>query len=205
MRWLSVVLRGWVFGVVLGLVLGGGLGTFVFPGLGSVVGGTYGAVVGAVAGLWQGLLMAVGTWFGRSAVGDRVWSGLVAGGLAVVVATVAPAVRYGLSLTGSVHREVLAVGVVLASCSAAAGAAAGRFVTCGVPVDGLRHSERVPAVGAVLGALLPVVRTVMEPGFAPSPLPTVAAVAAVAALAALGAASGCALAAITLLLRMAES
>lgn len=202
MRWLLVVFRGWIFGVVLGLVLGGGFGTFVFPGLGSVVGGTYGAVVGAVAGLGHGLLMAVGTWFGKSPVGDGAWSGVAAGGLAVVVTAVLPAVRYGLSLTGSVHREALTVGAVLASCSGAAGAAAGRFVTCGMPVDGLRHSERVLVVGAVLGALLPAVRAIMEPSFAPSPLLTVV---ALAIMVGVGAASGCALAALTLLLRMMES
>lgn len=197
---LWVVFRGWIFGAVLGVVLGGGYGTFAFPALGTLVGSSYGAGIGAVAGLGQGLLVAVGTWFGTSPIADRIWSGVVAGTVAVVVATVVPVTSTILGVAGPVvgKDEVMLV-AVLTACSAAAGAAAGRFITCGAPVDGLRRPRRVFAAGAVVGAVLPAVRLLPETVEGRVDLSEIA------LLVVVGAVSGCALAAVALLLRVAET
>lgn len=199
MHWLAVWFRGWFFGVVLGAVLGGGLGTFAFPGLGTVIGVMYGAPIGAVAGLAQGLLVVLCGSFDVSPIADRIWSAMVAGAVALVVTMELPLTSRILGTAEDMaDNRARVLVVVLAACSAAAGATAGRFITCGATVDGLRRPRRVLAAGAILGAVLAVLRVVTVPGGGTVDLTTVA------TLVGVGAVSGCVLAALALLVRIAE-
>lgn len=56
---------GWA-GAALGAKVGATIGTAIAPGLGTAIGGALGGVVGGIAGssLAQGLMNAVGSWFG---------------------------------------------------------------------------------------------------------------------------------------------
>lgn len=58
---------GWA-GAALGAKVGATIGTAIAPGLGTAIGGALGGVVGGIAGssLAQGLIDAVGSWFGDS-------------------------------------------------------------------------------------------------------------------------------------------
>lgn len=58
---------GWV-GAAMGAKVGATIGTAIAPGLGTAIGGALGGVVGGIAGssLAQGLIDAVGSWFGDS-------------------------------------------------------------------------------------------------------------------------------------------
>lgn len=200
MHWLAVGFRAWIFGVALGVVLGGGLGTFGLPGLGTVLGAVYGAAVGAMAGLAQGLLVVLGSSFDVSPLADRIWSGTVSGAIGFVVTMEMSGIGVILTSAGYMldNPHVVLV-AVLTACSAAAGAAAGRFMTCGAPVDGLRRPRRAFAAGAVVGAVLPAVRLLPETVEGRVDLSEIA------LLVVVGAVSGCALAAVALLLRVAET
>lgn len=144
--------RAWFFGVVLGVVLGGGLGTLFLPVAGSIMGVVLGVSLGAIAGVGAALLIAPAALFPRSLIGDRIWPGVVAASLTLLLA--GKVVFEGFSL-----RNLLDVTVVLglACLAGLMSAGFGPTVVRGVRIRLLR-SPAAGAVGALVGGVVAVVR-----------------------------------------------
>jgi len=144
--------RGWLFGVVLGLLLGGGLGTFFIPVVGTIYGAVVGVSLGASAGLGAALLIAPAAFFPRSLVGDRIWPGVVAASLTLLLS--GKVVFEGLSLRSLFDLTVV---LGLAFLAGVLSAWFGPTVVRGVRIRLLR-TPAAGAVGASVSGLVAVVR-----------------------------------------------
>ena len=150
--------RGWCFGAMLGLVLGAGLGTLLIPLVGTIFGTLIGVPLGAVVGLGATVLVAPVVLLPPSLVGDRIWPGLVATTLTILLAgEVAPG-GFGLR---AIFDGSTVVGFAL--LAGVLSAWFGPTVIRGVRVRFLR-TLTAPAVAGIVGALVAAVQVLMVEG-----------------------------------------